>query len=209
MTCPEFQKALPYIIESGGSTDEETHLKTCPVCSDLVKDLQYIAEAAKLLVPMEEPHPRVWHNIQEALQREGGMARRGRFPPRPWQRTRLGVGGLGWLAAVAAVLVVAVASLNLAERTGSRPAAEPAAAEVASGGPAATIEPSDRDLLLELAPAVRSSYEQSLRSVNAYIQEAQMELEQYPESEAARTHLRRAYTQKNMLYEMALARGSR
>ena len=41
------------------------------VCSDLVADLRYIAEAAKLLVPMEDPSPRVWNGIQESLEREG------------------------------------------------------------------------------------------------------------------------------------------
>ncbi len=55
MTCAEFQKVLPYIIETGGNADEEQHLRECPVCSDLVADLRYIAEQAKLLVPMEQP----------------------------------------------------------------------------------------------------------------------------------------------------------
>ena len=71
MTCAEFQKALPYIIDGGGSKEERQHLATCPVCSDLVADLRYIADSAKLLVPMEDPNPRVWDNIQRALVREG------------------------------------------------------------------------------------------------------------------------------------------
>ena len=69
MTCAEFQKVLPYIID--GSAEEQEHLTTCPVCSDLIADLRYIAEAAKLLVPMEDPSPRVWSGIQESLEREG------------------------------------------------------------------------------------------------------------------------------------------
>jgi hypothetical protein len=73
MTCAEFQKVLPYIIERGGSKEEQEHLATCPVCSDLVADLTHIAESAKLLVPMEDPSPRVWHNIQRTLEREGMM----------------------------------------------------------------------------------------------------------------------------------------
>lgn len=71
MTCAEFQKVLPYIIESGGNHEEEEHLRTCKICSDLVQDLRYIAEQAKLLVPMEEPSPRVWDGIQKSLEREG------------------------------------------------------------------------------------------------------------------------------------------
>ena len=71
MTCAEFQKVLPYIIESGGNQEEEGHLNTCKVCSDLVQDLRYIAEQAKLLVPMEDPNPRVWNGIQKSLEDEG------------------------------------------------------------------------------------------------------------------------------------------
>ena len=71
MTCAEFQKVLPYIIESGGNHDEEEHLRTCTICSDLVRDLRYIAEQAKLLVPMEDPNPRVWDGIQKSLEQEG------------------------------------------------------------------------------------------------------------------------------------------
>jgi len=71
MTCAEFQKVLPYIIDGGGSEEEQQHLASCPVCSDLVADLRYIAECAKLLVPMEDPSPRVWDAIERALVREG------------------------------------------------------------------------------------------------------------------------------------------
>jgi|SRR3954462_10929574 hypothetical protein len=71
MNCAEFQKVLPYIIETGGKSEEEAHLTSCPVCSDLVQDLRYIAEQAKLLLPMREPSPEVWDNIQDSLQREG------------------------------------------------------------------------------------------------------------------------------------------
>ncbi|HVZ17424.1 MAG TPA: hypothetical protein VG897_09935 [Terriglobales bacterium] len=71
MTCAEFQKVLPYIIESGGNAEEEAHLASCSVCSDLVQDLRYIAEQAKLLLPMRDPSPEVWENIQGSLEREG------------------------------------------------------------------------------------------------------------------------------------------
>lgn len=71
MTCAEFQKVLPQIIDGGGTAEQQEHMRTCPVCSDLVADLRYIAEVAKLLVPMEDPNPRVWNGIQKGLEREG------------------------------------------------------------------------------------------------------------------------------------------
>jgi hypothetical protein len=80
MTCAEFQKVLPYIIDGGGSQDEQQHLATCEVCTDLVADLRYIADCAKLLVPMEDPSPRVWNDIQRCLQEEG-LIKTGRREP--------------------------------------------------------------------------------------------------------------------------------
>jgi hypothetical protein len=71
MTCAEFQRVLPFIIETGGNAAEEEHLKACKVCSDLVSDLRYIAEQAKLLVPMQEPNQRVWKEIEKSLEKEG------------------------------------------------------------------------------------------------------------------------------------------
>ena len=80
MNCHEFQDALPQIIEGGGNAEQEAHLKSCQACSDLVRDLQYIAEQAKLLLPMRDPNPRVWQGIEESLQREG-LIREGRMSP--------------------------------------------------------------------------------------------------------------------------------
>jgi hypothetical protein len=71
MNCAEFQRDLPLIIDAGGSTEQEEHLNHCAVCRDLVNDLRYIAEQAKLLVPMHDPSPRVWDGIERRLKIEG------------------------------------------------------------------------------------------------------------------------------------------
>src|SRR5262245_23110611 len=78
MNCEQFQEVLPHIIETGGSAEEEAHLKSCRACSELVRDLKYIAEQAKLLLPMRDPNPRVWSNIEQSLEREG-LIREGRM----------------------------------------------------------------------------------------------------------------------------------
>ena len=80
MNCEQFQDALPQIMEGGGSPEHEAHLNSCDACSALVRDLKYIAEQAKLLLPMRDPNPRVWQNIEESLQREG-LIREGRMSP--------------------------------------------------------------------------------------------------------------------------------
>ncbi|HEX5434717.1 MAG TPA: hypothetical protein VFY05_10805, partial [Candidatus Angelobacter sp.] len=71
MNCQQFQEVLPYIIESGGNQEEEEHLRACPACAELVQDLRYIADQAKLLLPMHDPNPRVWNNLEQSLQHEG------------------------------------------------------------------------------------------------------------------------------------------
>jgi hypothetical protein len=67
MTCKEFQDQLPGLFESGAPLKEQEHLKTCEQCSALVSDLEYIAQQAKLLLPIHDPSPAVWENIQTSL----------------------------------------------------------------------------------------------------------------------------------------------
>ena len=71
MKCADFQRDLPLIIDSGGTKEQEDHLSSCDVCRDLVNDLRYIAEQAKLLIPMYDPSPKVWDGIEQKLKIEG------------------------------------------------------------------------------------------------------------------------------------------
>lgn len=71
MNCAEFQERLPELFESGKDLNSEEHLKTCENCAALVRDLEYIAQQAKLLLPLHDPSPNVWTNIQSAIQRDG------------------------------------------------------------------------------------------------------------------------------------------
>jgi hypothetical protein len=71
MNCAEFQRDLPLIIDSGGTEEQEGHLHSCEVCRGLVNDLRYIADQAKLLIPMMDPSPKVWNGIEEKLKLEG------------------------------------------------------------------------------------------------------------------------------------------
>jgi hypothetical protein len=70
MTCAEFQDKLPELFESGKDLSSEEHLKTCENCAALVRDLEYIAQQAKLLLPLHDPSPAVWTNIQTAIQQD-------------------------------------------------------------------------------------------------------------------------------------------
>jgi len=208
MNCAEFQKALPEIIEGSGNAEQQAHGKTCPVCSDLVQDLKYIAEQAKLLVPMHDPSPRVWAGIQGSLEREGLVrpSTAGRFQPQV-----MAGGGSRWgmyarLGAVAALALVAFLIIN--RNPGTETPTNPTSASVASPatGAAASADPNDEKLVAEVsqqAPERAEVYKRSMQDVNAYIADAKKSVDEDPTNDAAREHLLLAYDQKAMLYEMA------
>ncbi|MHB1936735.1 MAG: hypothetical protein ACYCOR_09125 [Acidobacteriaceae bacterium] len=68
--CDEFQQQLPGLFDSDHDLQQHAHLRTCENCSSLVRDLEYIAAQAKLLLPIHDPSPAVWDNIQNALSRQ-------------------------------------------------------------------------------------------------------------------------------------------
>jgi len=207
MNCQQFQEVLPYIIESGGKPEEEEHLKTCPACTALVDDLRYIAEQAKLLLPMHDPNARVWNNIEQSLQQEGllpegRMSRLGHITKTSTQTKSWTT--LGWAMALTATIVFAVVLTNY------KPQQLPSSQLSAQN----TSEPSsmngdDQQLVSQLAqadPDARGAYESSLREVNSYIADAQEAAHQDADDTSAQQLLLNAYQQKEMLYQMAIAR---
>ena len=77
---------------------------------------------------------------------------------------------------------------------------------------APTISPAEREDQQLLAtvglrsPALKQVYAANLKNVNAYITDARRSVQQDPDDGAAREHLREAYAQRAMLYEMATAK---
>jgi hypothetical protein len=203
MNCAEFQKVLPYIIETGGNAEEEAHLRACPVCSDLVTDLRYIAEQAKLLLPMHDPSPRVWDNIQGSLEREG-LVRPARARGRLLGSTT--GGNLGWVAAAAVAAVLLAMGLLLYSRGGDANVASTPTPKRSNIQQTSFSAQNDEQLLNAVAqerPQLRTTYESNLKQVNAYISDAEQQVQQDPDDEQARQHLMNAYDQKAMIYEMA------
>lgn len=198
MTCAEFQKVLPYIIETGGSAEEEQHLRDCPICSDLVQDLRYICEQAKLLVPMEDPAPQVWNGIRDSLEREGLVKK----PARARGRLLGNQGVLPWIAGLAAIVLV-ICGFILYRRGEQASPAPSAAAQPADNS---DNDPQDQQVLTAVAqsrPEMKDAYARSLKQVNASIKESRQALERDPSDDDTRRGLLRAYEQKAMVYDMA------
>ena len=207
MNCQQFQEVLPYIIESGGNTEEEEHLRTCPACAGLVDDLQYIATQAKLLLPMHDPSPRVWTGIEQALRhqgliQEGRLSLMGQAIVLPAQTKSWTP--VGWVMAAAALMAFSVLLIMYRPQLPTAPSS----AQNISVQPA-SLPADDQQLVRQVserAPDVRTAYEDSLRAVNVYISDAEQAVARNPQDAAAREQLMDAYQQKEVLYQMATAR---
>ncbi len=74
-TCEEFEKALPELFEhaNGGKLSADPQfvdiLRDCPQAAELVRDLEYIAETARMLLEPEVDGPSsdLWPKIVEGL----------------------------------------------------------------------------------------------------------------------------------------------
>ncbi len=65
--CAAFQDRLPQMFGAHGDFSKEPHLEQCENCAELVRDLEYIAQQARLLMPIHDPSPAVWENIRGAI----------------------------------------------------------------------------------------------------------------------------------------------
>ncbi|HTB97310.1 MAG TPA: hypothetical protein VK716_09905 [Terracidiphilus sp.] len=72
MSCQEFQAQLPELVGSGEDMSKHPHLQSCENCKALLADLQTIADAAKQLLPVEQPKEDLWDRIDAAIRLEEG-----------------------------------------------------------------------------------------------------------------------------------------
>ena len=205
MNCLELQANLAE-IEDGNSAEQRAHLKACPECSALVKELNLIASSAIELRGADEPSPRIWNSIEIALRQEGLI--------RPQRASRSLLPALSsrwgwarWMVPAAAALLIAVGvyvrqhSLSQQIATNTPPAAAVTDLSVAGLN--------DDDLLQEVAqlsPAMKAQYADNLRHVNQYIQDAKSIVASNPNDEEARRSLMEAYHEKAMLFDLAMDR---
>ena len=205
MNCVELQASLAE-IESGKSTEQRKHLKSCVECSALVAELDFIIASASELRAAEEPSPRVWNSIEIALRQEGlirpNRTNRSLLPSLSgrWLWTR-------WMVPAAAALLI-ILGIYVRQHSPAPPSARDMAPSPAVSD-AAIAGLNDNDLLQEVAqlsPAMQAQYTDNLQHVNQYIQDAQSVVAANPNDDEARRSLMEAYQEKAMLFELAMDR---
>ncbi len=213
MNCAQFQEILPEVFGGSRTAEQEAHLKSCPMCSGLLADLDLVAREARQLRELAEPSPRVWNSIEIELRREGVIHEPQRGPTLvpPISRTwNLGA----WLAPVAALALVAFA-IGVYQRGSNAPQSAPqltAAVPASLSSVQAVKSPpntDDQQLLAAVAsrsPAMRAQYASNLQNVNAYIRDAEESAQADPNDEEAQQIVMDAYEQRAAVYEMALDR---
>ncbi len=211
LNCQQFEDQLPELVDGGEwSAEQRAHGQSCRHCTSLVEDLRQIAQEAPELAAMHEPSPKVWLELRKSLVAEGiirPQAKPGRlmdffFSP-SWRPTLIPLGA-------AAALVI----LFVAYKSDSRPTntALNQPTMVTPANAAAMLDDDDVQLLDEVSsktPALRATYEDNLKSANAYIRDAKETVAKSPDSGEAREDLMHAYNEKAMVYEMAINRPTR
>jgi len=72
LSCQEFQAQLADLVGSGADVSAHPHLETCENCRALYADLETIAEAARKLLPIEQPKEDLWDRIELAIKKDEG-----------------------------------------------------------------------------------------------------------------------------------------
>jgi len=207
MNCVELQNSLGE-IEDASSPEQQAHLKACPTCLALLAELNLIISTASQLREAEEPSPRVWNSIEIVLRQEGLI--RAPQPQRPLISSFTARWGWArWMVPAAATLLILM-GIYVVQHSNSPQMATLSAPQPVPDVAMAGLN--DDDLIQEvsdLTPGTRAPYEDNLRRVNEYIQDAKGNIAANPNDDEARRSLMEAYQQKAMLFEMAMDRSLR
>jgi hypothetical protein len=219
MFCRQYNEAIQELADGTlgpvRRAELQTHLDQCDDCRALAADLQKIRAAAAALDPVRPPD-HVWTRIAHQLQQEGRLT----AAPAPRQRYTA-------LLAIAATLVIAIASaLFMLRELGPVPVEPQADAPAAAGGNAASDDPVQRitndltvaekhyqsaiDQLEAVArsddgtidPQTAAILQKNLQVIDQAIAESRSALQNEPQSAPARDSLFEALRRKvNLLQE--------
>jgi hypothetical protein len=69
--CAQFQASMAERISNGEDLQDHPHMATCERCTALVRELETIAEVARMLMPIDaEPGEDLWKKIEGKLAME-------------------------------------------------------------------------------------------------------------------------------------------
>lgn len=68
--CARFQEQLAEMMGDNRDPAQDPHVLGCDNCAELVQDLMYIAQQAKLLLPLHDPSPELWNKIETEIHKQ-------------------------------------------------------------------------------------------------------------------------------------------
>ena len=191
-------------LSARARADVDAHVASCRECSAVVDDFRRVQAAARQLPPLEPPRD-AWRRIERELKAHGASRR-----PARWT----------WLAAAAAVVVIALGGVKLADVWRGPAPTTTSAEEVAT---AQSVEAELRQAeqhyqkaitgLEQIAnaekgsldPQIAATLEKNLAVVDQAISESRAALKTQPTSEPAQTSLLESFKAKIALLQDTVA----
>jgi hypothetical protein len=220
-SCREFLAYLEPWMEGERSPDAQAHVRNCPHCSSVIKDLEMIRTEARSWSASEQEAPeRVWTLLRAQLEQEGlirdtiparaGSAQAaaprtgwfaGLFPrlPRP-------VLAGAYLTALVAIAFALSGPVNKRVNEarwlkGTQISTSPLSAQLNFA------EQNSNSYVTRSNPVVAASLHQNLAIVDNYIALCEKSVSEEPQNEVARDYLYEAYQQKADLLTQMTERG--
>jgi hypothetical protein len=213
--CYQFELELEAYLGGEDRPFVPAHTRECVYCRVIVQDLEALRSAA-LEWPLEDPSPAVWANVRAQLEAAGAFAEKASV----WDWFRQ----LDFLRRPLPVAAFACTLILGCLLTAPRNSPEQDTRFAFAGRPAGTAVRSmallgDSEALVQavrelehtfraregsLAPDLKATYENSLISLDASIQECRDSLEREPDNSLAHDYLLAAYSQKVQVLSSAL-----
>ena len=221
ITCREFLSYLEPWMEGERSRDAEAHVRACPNCSSVIKDLEAIHTAGRSWSATEQDAPeRVWTALRAQLEQEGLIRE---TIPASVDRAQAASPRAGWFAGLfprlprpalagaylAALVAVAFALSGPVHKRvnearwlkGTQISTSPLSAQLNFA------EQNSNSYVTRSNPAVAASLHQNLAIVDNYIALCEKSVSEEPQNEVARDYLYEAYQQKADLLTQMTERG--
>jgi len=213
--CVRFEQELESYLEGETQPFVRAHSRSCPDCSALLEDLEWLQRAAREM-PLVDPPPAVWANVRARLDAEGAFRRRTSGWQKLWAWRAMPhavpVGVMGVLMLLGGAL--SLPPHNASNWQTSEPAAPslentmsvtlPVGEEKSLARLVGELENNFRASEATISPDLKATYEKSLMSLDDSIRECLVSLQQEPRNRLTHEYLLTAYTRKAEVLSSAL-----